>query len=598
VWLLVLALSARAEWTPPVQLSGTGGNAEIAEDGRGDVFAVWQECRSGCSDRVVIGDYLTAGGSSWQPPVQISTGEESYLPQITGDFSGNGIAVWDSHTGPQSAVRAAPAGAWRTPAPIGGASGEAYDLRVAVDRAGDAVAVWQRDDFAIEAAFRRAATGQWEAPVVVSAAGERSYEPQVAIREGGEVAAVWRVSEPETVPCWVPSGVPCERIVKNRDDIKAASKPGGATWQAPVTITSAQAAGEPRIALDGTGNATALWRANTGGNRTIESSQRPAGDGWLPTAVISSAPLPYVANELDSSLQLVVDGRGEATAAWVHQYQTTTGELSGGGVVETAVGGAGGSWQAPTVISGPDRSAQIVRLTENESGTAAAVWECSVFRHYPTSVRGTVRPGADGRWQPGVEISAPEGEAPEIAAGPDGKAVAIWQQGGPFTTPAPSPGIYTSGYEASLGVPGVPQSDTCAPPALSRVRMIRKRFRVARAPTAINAKRAAGTAFLFNLSTTASVTVAFSRLATGLERGHLCLAPTNVMRHTRAKKCHRTVAIKMLTRRSEPAGEDRIPFTGRLGERPLRPGNYQAHLTATNAAGSSPAAVIRFKINP
>ncbi len=285
------------------------------------------------------------------------------------------------------------------------------------------------------------------------------------MRAGGEVAAVWGVYEPETVPCpRPPSSVPCALIVKDQESIKAASRLAGASWQAPVTLTSAASVGEPGVALDADGNATALWMASNGENRMIESSLRTAGSGWLTPVTISLTRVRYVANELDSSLQLAVDAQGDATAAWVHRSQAATGEISDGGVVETAVRGADGSWQAPSVISGSDRSAQTVRLAENAAGTAAAVWECSVFRHYPTTVRGAIRPTAGGGWQPGVEISGPEGGAPEVAIGPDGRAVAIWEQGGPFTAPAPPPGIYASRYEAGLSTPGVPQSDTCAQP--------------------------------------------------------------------------------------------------------------------------------------
>jgi len=532
-------------------------------------------------------------------------GGESYLAQIGSDSSGNGIAIWDSHAGPQSAVRPAALGAWQTPTPIGAPSGETYDPEVAVDPAGDAVAIWQQENFMIEAAFRPAATGEWEAPVVVSAPGEHSSEPQVSIREGGEVVAVWSVYEPETVPCpSPPSNAPCRLIVRNKDSVKAAFRPARATWQTPVTLASADSVGEPQISLDRAGNATALWRASDGGNRTIESSQRPAGGGWLTPVTISVTPLPYLANELDTSLQLAVDAQGDATAAWVHEYTSTTGELSGGTAVETAVRATDGSWQAPSVIAGSEGHGDALRLAENASGTAAAAWSCSVAGHYPLNVRGTTRATADGPWRPAVDISTGEGGFPDLTLGPEGRAVAIWAEDGPFTTPAPPAGIYASMYETGLIAPGVPQADTCAagsPPAasapvLSRMRLTHTRFRVGQTPTAITAKTVSGTTFLFDLNTTAEIKVAFTSLTTGLKHGHLCVAPSRALRRARAKRCQRKVGIAKLTRRSESAGEDRIPFTGRIGRRALRRGNYTAQITAANAVGSSRSAVIRFEI--
>jgi hypothetical protein len=592
-----------------VQLSGAGASVQIAEDGRGDTFATWQECRYGCSESVVIADYLPAGASAWQPPVKISTGGENYLAQIVADSSGDGTAVWNSHAGPQSAVRPVSLGVWQAPTFVGAPTGETDELKVAVDPAGDAVAIWQHEN-TIETAFRSAATGEWEAPFTISAPGEHSYDPQVAIREGGELVALWRVYEPETVPCPLPpSSAPCELIVSNKDSLKAASRPAGAPWQAPVTLTSAETIGEPQIALDGAGDATALWRVSSGGNRTIESSLRPTGGGWLAPVTVSLMPLSYVANQLDTSLQLTVDAQGNATAAWVHEYTSSTGALSGVSAVETAVRSAQGAWQAPAMISGSEPHAGSVRLAENASGVAAAVWSCAVPGHYPVTVRGAIRASADAGWLPAVDISPAEGGSPDVAVGPEGSAVVIWDEGGPFTTPAPPAGIYASSYQAGLNTPGVPQSGGCATgssatisaplrsrPLLSHVRITHTRFRVGRTPTAITAKPVAGTAFLFDLSATADISIALSRLTRGLKRGHLCLAPSRALARAHAKSCRRTVGITKLTRRSESAGEDRVSFTGRVGRRSLTRGNYTARLIASHAGRTSPAVVLRFKI--
>jgi hypothetical protein len=606
VWLLVLPLVARAEWTLPGRLSETGSNAQIVEDGRGDTLAAWQECRSGCKEDVVVADYLPAGASSRQPPIQISTGE-GYLAQIAADPSGDDFAVFDSHAGIQGAVHPVALGAWQPSTLVGPRTGAYYepnDARLAIDAAGDAVVVWQQG-YVIEAAFRPAATGRWEAPVAISVPGEHASEPQVAIGEGGEVAAVWSVYEPETVPCSAPSSVPCVVIVKGKDSVKAAFRPARAVWQAPVTLASAESVGEPQVSLDGTGNTTALWRASSGGHRTIESSLRPAGGGWLVPVTISLTPLPYLANELDTSLQLAVDAQGDVTAAWVHQYANATDGISGVAAVETAVRGAHGSWHAPSVISGSEGFDGGVRLAENASGTAAAVWSCSARGgHYPLTVRGAIRPTTGGQWQSAVDISAAEGGFPDVALGPDGKAVAIWDEGGPFTSQAPPAGIYTSMYEAELSTPGVPQSgcpDSSPPavsaPVLSRVRMTHRRFRVGKQATAISAKKTPlGTSFRFTLSTAAKLRITITSTAAGLRDGHRCLAPSASLKRAHAKRCTRTITVSTLTRASEPQGADSVAFSGRTGQRALSPRSYKAVLSANNTAGHSKPVKLSFTV--
>jgi hypothetical protein len=126
--------------------------------------------------------------------------------------------------------------------------------------------------------------------------------------------------------------------------------------------------------------------------------------------------------------------------------------------------------------------------------------------------------------------------------------------------------------------------------------MTHRRFHVARASTPIDARSAAGTAFLFDLSSASSVRIAIDRLANGTRSRHRCLAHGRVPRHTLARRCKRTVPVATLRRRSEPAGYERIAFTGRIGRSALRSGSYEARLTATNASGSSAPVAVRFDV--
>ena len=48
--------------------------------------------------------------------------------------------------------------------------------------------------------------------------------------------------------------------------------------------------------------------------------------------------------------------------------------------------------------------------------------------------------------------------------------------------------------------------------------------------------------------------------------------------------------------RTARAGRNKVAFTGRVRKRALRPGSYSATFTAKNAAGSSAARTIAFRI--
>jgi len=104
-----------------------------------------------------------------------------------------------------------------------------------------------------------------------------------------------------------------------------------------------------------------------------------------------------------------------------------------------------------------------------------------------------------------------------------------------------------------------------------------------------------GTAFRFRLSEPATVRIAIDRAGRGRKRGKRCLKPSRGLQH--ARRCTRYVAVGSLTRRGLKAGRHRIPFSGRIGRRALRPGPYRARLTATDLSGNrSRTRKLRFRV--
>src|ERR1051325_6115370 len=84
--------------------------------------------------------------------------------------------------------------AWVLPAPDLSAAGQnASSPQVAIDPAGDAVAVWTRfngTNTIIQSASRPAG-GAWSAPLDLSAAGQNASSPQIAVDPAGNAVAVW-----------------------------------------------------------------------------------------------------------------------------------------------------------------------------------------------------------------------------------------------------------------------------------------------------------------------------------------------------------------------------------------------------------------------
>ena len=127
-----------------------------------------------------------------------------------------------------------------------------------------------------------AASG-WVPPQYLGPAGATSASrPQVALDAQGNVIAVW-----------ARDGYGASRDVT----VQSAFRPVGGPWQAPVDLsrpgpdgvqTDIERSG-PRVAIDGQGNAVAVWQRNDGTSIVVQAAERPAGGAWSAPIDISGA---------------------------------------------------------------------------------------------------------------------------------------------------------------------------------------------------------------------------------------------------------------------------------------------------------------------
>jgi hypothetical protein len=150
------------------------------------------------------------------------------------------------------------------------------------------------------------------------------------------------------------------------------------------------------------------------------------------------------------------------------------------------------------------------------------------------------------------------------------------------------------GGRSAIGSATVEVAPPVVPPLeILSFTMQRTTFAVASAPTATDAARRKprrGSAFRFELSGDAAVTITIQSLEKGRIRKGKCVKPTPRLR--RAKRCTR-VRTRGVLHRSGKAGANDVPFSGRIGKKPLSPGRYRAVLAAEGAEKSRS---VRFKI--
>jgi PKD domain len=578
------------EWQAPVRLSPEAESAEwpsLAIDAEGNAIVVWERFQGAASDV--------------EAPVQLSGANiHASSPQVAVDAQGDAIVVWARENGSGNGViesTGKPHGSetWQTPVALSGEEGLIGSPHVALDAAGDAVAVWKdwESRFRIEAATRPSSSGVWRAPVILSAPGENASGPKIAVDPEGEAIAVWDKG-----------GV-----------VETADQPAGSeAWQAPVALLPAgQTATEPEIAIDGSGNAVAVWEGSSNGvEEEIESSVRPSGSGtWQPPALVSSGKIsPEKVGEFP---ELAVNAEGAAVAAW---DQWIGNEFIVEGSTKPA---ASGVWQGPVALSATGQSSFIPWIAIDPWGNAVAAWQVQS----PTLGVGAAGYDAGPMIDRlGVPKTGTVGNPVSFSSSPlavwSALAITNWSFGDGASTSGISathvytaPGIYTvtlssidaldNASSASATIAISPAHTTPAlsttPPALTDVSMINRRFRVSKRAKVIAARKAPlGTSFRFTLSALAKLQITISRSATGLRENHICRAPSAKLARAHAKHCTRTIPVEALTRASEAKGPDSISFSGRIGHHALSPGAYTATLSASNPAGRSKPVTLSFTI--
>jgi uncharacterized protein YbdZ (MbtH family) len=167
---------------------------QVAMDGEGNAIAVWNTwdgtLYSIWSNRYVVGE-------GWGLATPIETDDMSAeFPQVAMDGEGNAIAVWQQSDGSRFSIwsnRYVVGEGWGLAQPIETEIFGASSPQVAMDRDGNAIAVWeQADGTQWNIWSNRFAVGVgWGVAELVETNDGSAYHPQVATDGDGDAIAVW-----------------------------------------------------------------------------------------------------------------------------------------------------------------------------------------------------------------------------------------------------------------------------------------------------------------------------------------------------------------------------------------------------------------------
>jgi hypothetical protein len=331
--------------------SGNAYNPTVAMDGSGNAIAVWDQ-RDGTYFNIWANRYVV--GTGWNTATLIETDDtgNAQNPEVAMDSSGNAIAVWIQDDGTRDSIfanRYVVGTGWSTATLIeNDDGGDAYSPKVALDGSGNAIAVWYQNNgtsYNILANRYVVGTGWSTATLIETDDAGDAQNPEVAVDGSGNAIAVWDQDNGTHLNIWA-----------NRYVV-------GTGWSTPTLIETDNVgdAQNPEVAMDGSGNVIAVWDQDDGPRINIWANRFVVGTGWSTPTLIET-------HNAGDALhpEVAVDGSGNAIAVW-SQSDSQRDNI----------------WANRYII--PDITAPVISLTNPIGGTTTDV---------PTiTVSGATEPG-------------------------------------------------------------------------------------------------------------------------------------------------------------------------------------------------------------
>jgi hypothetical protein len=289
-----------------------------------------------------------------------SDAASAMVPAVAVDAAGNAIAVWfQGAFGARSvyAARYTFGGAWTAPAPIeqgagdtGGPNTAMWGPQIAMNATGVAFAVWEQSDGTRSNIWAaRSVNGVWSAATMIETdnAGNARL-PYVAVDSAGNAIAAWFQGDGTRDRIW-------------------ANRYSGTSWGS-ASIISTNAVGSAdnvRVACDSNGNAMAAWeQTDATPNSNIWAARFTPGGGWAQATLVETTNPGHAWNP-----EIAVDNSGNATAVWYQQDVSNAGRLS-----IWANRFSNNAWGNAVLIEFSDDGGGGSTVAMDNAGNAIAAW--------------------------------------------------------------------------------------------------------------------------------------------------------------------------------------------------------------------------------
>lgn len=403
VWANTITVGWRAAQLIETDNSGAALIPQLAMNSSSNAVAVWQQS-DGTRTNIWANRYSTAGGWKTAQLIETDNTGNAQKPQVAIDPSGNAVAVWQQYDNIRYNIwanRYTPAGGWGTAQLIEtDNAGSAQYPQVRMDSTGNAIAIWQQLDGVnyIVRGSRYTVAGGWGAPQLIQTdTSNYSYFPQLAVNAAGNAVAVWQQYDGSRDNVWANRyvagvGWGTAQLIENdntgdvsnpqvtmdnsgnamavwsqfdgiHDNIWSSRYTTSGVWGAPQLADSeAGSAGNPQVVMDNSGNAVALWQQHDGSRYNIWANRHSEGV-WGTARLIETDNTGAATNP-----RVSMTTSGSAVAVW----QQSDGIRDN---IWTSRYTAAGGWDTPLLIDSEAGAAGNPQVAIDVLGEPLAVWQ-------------------------------------------------------------------------------------------------------------------------------------------------------------------------------------------------------------------------------
>jgi hypothetical protein len=266
-------------------------------DSAGNIIAVWNSDTDATVNSAWANRYVV--GSGWGTPVQLAGTPDGYIYDLdlAVDANGQAVAYWQpSHNGQPRLMsrRYSPSSGWAPAEIVNTDNSSVGSVPQMAMRAGQIVAVYSGGSGILANTHRG---NGWQGPELLSRGlNGYGFQPRVAFDEGGNVFAVW-----------------IQRGQGVTEEVWGNARSASGVWSTPrrIAVSTAQLA-DLQLTIDPKRNPLIVVKDSNATASTVLVGRYRSGAGWVVEAVESSQSQPSAVH----TPRIHVDASGSAMAVW------------------------------------------------------------------------------------------------------------------------------------------------------------------------------------------------------------------------------------------------------------------------------------------